>query len=60
MLRGFLRQFFGICNLGLVKKNNLKSFQKNNTSYNNLVRKKLKFGEIGIGTEILRISDTKK
>ena len=43
-----------------IKKNNLKSFQKNNTSYNNLVRKKLKFGEIGIGTEILRISDTKK
>ena len=39
MLRGFLRQLFWICNLGLVKKNDLKSFQKNNTLFNNLESK---------------------
>jgi hypothetical protein len=39
MLRRFLRQFFGIFNLGLVKKNDLKNFQKNDTLYNNLESK---------------------
>ena len=39
MLRRFLRQLFWICNLGLVKKNDLKSFQKKNTLFNNLESK---------------------
>ena len=39
MLRGFLRQLFWICNLGLAKKNDLKGFQKNNILFNNLASK---------------------
>ena len=35
-LRKFLRQFFGVLNLGLIKKNDLKSIQKTSILYSNL------------------------
>jgi FkbM family methyltransferase len=38
-LRKFLQQFFGVFNLGLVKKNDLKSLQKIYILYNNLASK---------------------
>jgi hypothetical protein len=39
ILRKFLRQFFGVFNLGLIKKNDLKSLQKNDILFNNLANK---------------------
>ena len=46
MLRGFLRQFFHIFGLGLVKKNDLKTLHKNNILHNNLASKLAFFFEI--------------
>ena len=38
-LRKFLRQFFGVLNLGLIKKNDLKSLHKTSILYSNLAGK---------------------
>ena len=38
-LRRFLQQFFGVFNLGLIKKNDLKSLHKNSISFKNLANK---------------------